>query len=228
MADNIVIHCQHCGKRNLFYAPSPDQLSASQAKLKQLNSTAGAFDYGSETPPTTRSRGGLLSSFWNSEAGVNVTTGLFAGGGSYVLTWLSGYDPVWSVVAGLTAGVGLPLLKVILYAPKKPEQSEQSEHTVKVRIDDRSGDSRQIILDEIRDKRISLDDLKKAARAVYPHPHKPNQFCISRTSLVGTKMSFDKARAILEELKARNFAFVTSDKKTVLTLRGHSFLKNLS
>lgn len=228
MAKTIVIDCQFCGKRNRFY-PDLSQLGAQNPnQFKEFNSTS-RYDHVADAPRPRPRPSPFWAAFWGSDAATNITTGCFAGGGSWFLTWWSGVDPAWAVVAGLVAGLGLPVLKVLVLAPPRPQSEKPKETTIKTELRIQRPDGQWgYLFDELRDKGISITDLKKAAKAIGPDPTMPGGLVISVKSIQKQGMSNHHARKVLAELQERKWAKTLKGNKTVVTqYRGKPFLEKL-
>jgi hypothetical protein len=214
MADFIVARCQSCGKSNKYcLAPS------SQDKL--FESVANTNLHDQEEPPSL----GFWASYWGSESGVYLSSSILAGVGTYALCYAYSVDVNWSVVSGLAVGVGLPLLKVILYAPPKKAQ-ESGKRTIEIKLSEPLPSGTRTYFDEFSPK-ITETDLQKMAKATYPDRHNPTIMRISQTSLVSQRMSNYRARFILSELSRLNYSYTTKDNKTCFTLRGKSTVNAL-
>lgn len=228
MAEFILTRCQFCGKTNKHYlAPAPQQLGAkapnSPTLFQDVVKTSSVYGQtGTDQDPDALP--GYWRSYWSSESGTYLSTSILAGVGTYTLCYAYGFDVSWSVVSGLAVGVGLPLLKVILYAPHRPP--ETGSKTIKVEMKEASSTGTRLYLDEF-DQRISEPDLSKASRAMYPDRYNPAQFQISRSSLTRQTLSQTKSRLILDELKRLHFTFVTAQNKTILTPRGRALLRKV-
>lgn len=91
-----------------------------QGKLKTipLSSTPAEFSH-SAPLLSLPANGSSQKGFWNSDGATTILTGFFAGSLVWLYTWWYGYDPIWAVLVGLGAGLGLAVLKVMLQAPPR-------------------------------------------------------------------------------------------------------------
>lgn len=236
MAKDIVITCQHCGKPNRFYAPSPEQLGANHPnkfKSKEFQSTSRAFDYGKDDPdPPARSprRGG----FWHSEAMGHIKIGsyfglvTYAGSAAYHLPDALGYG----IGSALTVSGGLALLGLMAkfpVRPPKPKSEKPKETTIKTELRTQRSDGKwDYVFDELRDKGVDVSDLEKAAKAIFNDPDLPGVKRLSVKSITKQGMSYNHARKVLAELQEREWVTTRAGNKTIVTMyRGAPFLEKL-
>lgn len=185
------------------------------------------FEFSSASPSSSsspqRPAGGR--GFWDSEGVSHVVTGLFAFGLVWLYTWWYGYSPLWAVASGLGAGLGLAVLRTVLYAPAQPVRPK-AEATV-IQVERVSEDSKHWLLDRF-DDRIDLEDLSKVSRAVFVDPYNSRQKLISREAICRTGLSQPKARLILDEFKRLDFAHTNRQNRTILTRTAQAFLEKVS
>lgn len=88
--------------------------------------------------------------FWAAEGTNAAIIGLFAGCLVWLYCWWYEIDPIWSVLVGLVVGVGIMVLRVVLYAPPrlKIPQPEAKTEVIKVTMETPLPSGNKIQLDE--------------------------------------------------------------------------------
>lgn len=128
MANKIVVNCPYCGKPHSV----PVNRFESEAQIVHQ-----------------ASQDGRQSGFWASDGATYTLAGFMGFCGAYVVCWSYGWPASYAVSFGVMAGLGLHLLKVVLYAPPKPKASRagEAEH-IKVTVNTPLPNSNTIQLDE--------------------------------------------------------------------------------
>lgn len=255
MANNN-FNCPHCGKQ-IYAIPKPGQLAIKPARSNRLShlfesETRSPFggqhslrseaatlpgNYDKTTPVSKIETGDITAAAY--DAGISLA---IAGVGATGVMYLVGYGE-WYVagpMVGFAVGAGRyfgmvsfakGLTRIVEnWASDEVEIVEDvpEQHRIEVGIDEITDDGRHFIEDEISNPSISIEDLQKVSKSMYPHPNVANQWCISRAGIEKEGISQDKARAIISELKDLNYCFNGKGNKTILSLRGRSVLRKLA
>lgn len=221
--------------RSPFSSPSPRTMQAAAIDVPVLgNSSTPVGDWHRSQPVSKIDLLDILSSL----ADAAVIGGIFAIGSGGVLYAVDYHPFIGAASVGFIAfsvryarnfDFVRSLTKMVeSFTSDTIEIDVPERHKINVSIDETQGDGRHFLEDEISNPSISIDDLKKVAKSVYPHPHVANQFCVSRARIEKEGVSQDKARAILSELKDLNYCHAAKGNKTVLSLRGSSLFRKLA
>jgi len=193
-------------------------LGGSGTEFQEFESTADLSD-APMTTPRSKAKG-----FWAAEGTNAAIIGLFAGFLVWLYCWWYAYDPLWSVIVGLVAGVGLMILRVVLYAPPRPRMEKPEPKTMVIQVEQLTEDKKHWLLDEFSDK-ITLNDLRKTSKAVFELDRAK---LISQATICQQGLSQPKARLILDEFRRLNLAYTTKQNRTILTLRGVALLRKVA
>ena len=139
--------CPHCHQALRVLPIGGDLVQLEDAQTYKFESTAEKRSDDLVTPVVVRSK---AKGFWAAEGTNAAIIGLFAGCLVWLYCWWYEIDPIWSVLAGLVVGVGLMVLRVVLYAPPRPriEQPEPKEEVIRVTMDTPLPSGNKVQLDE--------------------------------------------------------------------------------
>ena len=162
--------------------------------------------------------------FWASDGITAMILGTFIGGVLLVYSWYYSLDGgAWIAAGAIVGGVGLHALKIFLHRPPRLEQdTSETKHTIQIETVENNGNSRHVLLDDIQDTTISLDELRRVARAYADG----TPFSRSRM-MMSARISQGKYRKILSEFTRLNLIHTDNGNKNHLSLRGKSVLKQI-
>jgi len=125
------------------------------------------------------------------------------------------------VVAALGVGVGLHVLKLVLYRPNVPAIVAPGQTEKLIKVEHWDFDQGRVILEEFQDKRVTIGLLQVVARAVIK-----DQVNFSRPALTKySGVTQGKYLALKSEFERLNFCYTDQGNKTHLLRAGRAFLR---
>ena len=166
-----------------------------------------------------------VKSFWASDGATYAITGAFVGAVLLSYAWVYSLDAgAWVVGGTLLTAVGLHLAKIWFHRPPRLEQdTPETKHTIAIETVENNGNSRHVMLDEIQDTSISLDELRRVAKAYADGTN------FSRASMMlNARVSDGKYRKIKSEFERLNLLFTDKGSRNHLSIRGKAVLRRLA
>lgn len=138
----------------------------------------------------------------------------------YITWYAAGWPPWVGMSLGTLVGWGLSAVKVWRSGGLDAPGPEGGEVTIKV---ESWQDDGVVILDEIRDKSLTVEDFREVARAILV-----DKLSFARRPITGrTKLSQNKYNRIADEFKRLNYIHLTPNNKYVMSPRCMAFLRKV-
>jgi len=199
--------CPHCDK--------PIKLSKG---LPTFESTA-PFDYGPEAEPPE-----IRRNLWASDGVTYSIAGVFVGATLLSFSWWYNLDAGVFIAGGaLFTGVGLHILKLILYRPRPASADPVASGQTTIKVEHWDQERGHVTLNEFQDKRITLSLLKTVAKAIIV-----DEVNFSKPQLTKYSGISQRRYDILKsEFYRLNFCYTDKANRTHLLRSGRAFLRTV-
>lgn len=163
--------------------------------------------------------------FWASDGATAMILGSFIALVLLIYSWyynLGGGG--WIAGGAILGAVGLHALKIWLHRPPRPEASPTpNTHKITIETVENYGHSRHVLLDEIEDTSITVDELRRVARA-----YADGTSFARAPMMIKARISDGKYRKIKREFERLNLLFTDKGSRNHLSLRGQAVLRQLA
>jgi len=183
--------------------------------------SSATFDYGPEAEPPE-----IRRNLWTGSDGVTYSiAGTFTGGVLLTFSWWYNLDAGIFIAGGaLLTGVGLHILKLILYRPRPDSVGPVASEQTTIKVESWSEDNAHVMLDEFQDKRITLSLLRVVAAAVIADQVNFSKPQLTKYSGVSQR-KYDLLKA---EFYRLHYCYTDKANRTHLLRAGRSFLRQVN